>query len=134
MQESRAFRRVNGFRTAARRAVVCRICHAARLAHARWPARLSLDVRPLSRHPGKDSASAARGAGAAHRAELPAEALDRRAATGGREAMSAPRVAIIGGGLAGLAAALGLAEQGVHVDLFEARRTLGGRAASFRDP
>jgi squalene-associated FAD-dependent desaturase len=48
--------------------------------------------------------------------------------------MSAPRVAIIGGGLAGLAAALRLAEQGLRVELFEARRTLGGRAASFRDP
>jgi squalene-associated FAD-dependent desaturase len=46
----------------------------------------------------------------------------------------APRVAIIGGGLAGLAAALRLNEYGCRAQLFEARRQLGGRAASFRDP
>lgn len=45
-----------------------------------------------------------------------------------------PRIAIIGGGIAGLAAASRLAEQGLHVEVFEARRTLGGRAASYRDP
>lgn len=45
-----------------------------------------------------------------------------------------PRVAIIGGGLAGLAAAVRLVEQNCQVELFEARRTLGGRAGSFRDP
>jgi squalene-associated FAD-dependent desaturase len=44
------------------------------------------------------------------------------------------RVAIVGGGLAGLAAAVRLAEQGLHVELFEARKALGGRAASYRDP
>lgn len=43
-------------------------------------------------------------------------------------------VAIVGGGLAGMAAALFLREHGVPVELFEARRALGGRAASFRDP
>jgi squalene-associated FAD-dependent desaturase len=47
---------------------------------------------------------------------------------------AAPRVAIIGGGLAGLAAAVRLAEHGATVELFEARRQLGGRATSFRDP
>jgi squalene-associated FAD-dependent desaturase len=45
-----------------------------------------------------------------------------------------PRVAIVGGGLAGLAATLRLSEHGCEVELFEARRQLGGRAASFRDP
>ena len=45
-----------------------------------------------------------------------------------------PSVAIIGGGLAGLAAAAVLGERGFGVELFEARRTLGGRAGSFRDP
>ena len=45
-----------------------------------------------------------------------------------------PRIAILGGGMAGLAAAIRLAEQGLHVEVFEARRTLGGRAASYRDP
>ncbi|HLA85611.1 MAG TPA: hydroxysqualene dehydroxylase HpnE [Thermoguttaceae bacterium] len=46
----------------------------------------------------------------------------------------AARVAIVGGGLAGLAAAARLAEQGVEVELFEARRRLGGRAGSWIDP
>jgi len=41
------------------------------------------------------------------------------------------RVAIIGGGLAGLAAAARLIDSGLEVDLFEARRHLGGRAGSF---
>ncbi len=47
---------------------------------------------------------------------------------------AAKRVAIVGGGLAGLAAAVGLARRGLHIELFEARRQLGGRATSFRDP
>jgi len=45
-----------------------------------------------------------------------------------------PRVAVVGGGLAGLAAAVAAAEAGLDVELFEARRRLGGRAGSFRDP
>lgn len=40
----------------------------------------------------------------------------------------AARVAVIGGGYAGLAAAAELAAAGVAVDVFEASRTLGGRA------
>jgi squalene-associated FAD-dependent desaturase len=44
------------------------------------------------------------------------------------------RVAIVGGGLAGLAAAVRLAEHGLSVEVFEARKALGGRAASYRDP
>ena len=43
-------------------------------------------------------------------------------------------MAVVGGGLAGLAAAAALAERGVRVELFEARRQLAGRAGSFRDP
>jgi squalene-associated FAD-dependent desaturase len=51
----------------------------------------------------------------------------------------AARVAIVGGGLAGLAAAValaeaGLARAGVAVDLYESRRRLAGRAGSFLDP
>src|SRR5262245_52047977 len=46
---------------------------------------------------------------------------------------SSPRVAIVGGGLAGLAAAAALCEHGNRVELFEARRTLGGRAGSYQD-
>lgn len=44
-----------------------------------------------------------------------------------------PRLAIIGGGLAGLAAAVAAVEQGIQVELFEARRCLGGRAGSFHE-
>ncbi|QQS48056.1 MAG: FAD-dependent oxidoreductase [Acidobacteriota bacterium] len=42
-------------------------------------------------------------------------------------------VIIIGGGFAGLAAAVDLAEQGIPVRLLERRSFLGGRAYSFRD-
>ncbi|QDU07247.1 hydroxysqualene dehydroxylase HpnE [Gimesia aquarii] len=40
---------------------------------------------------------------------------------------------IIGGGLAGLACAVTLADRGVSVSLFESRPRLGGRASSFED-
>src|SRR5438105_4715056 len=42
-------------------------------------------------------------------------------------------VIIIGGGLAGLAAAQALAPRGFRVTLLEARNRLGGRASSFND-
>ncbi len=45
-----------------------------------------------------------------------------------------PHVAIVGGGLAGLAAASALADRGVRITLLESRPRLGGRASSFRDP
>ncbi|HKU66763.1 MAG TPA: hydroxysqualene dehydroxylase HpnE [Candidatus Baltobacteraceae bacterium] len=45
--------------------------------------------------------------------------------------MAAPCVAVVGGGLAGLSAALELKEAGRHVELFERSRLLGGRATSF---
>jgi len=41
---------------------------------------------------------------------------------------------IIGGGLAGIAAAVRLAEAGTRVTLVETRQRLGGRATSFTDP
>lgn len=40
-------------------------------------------------------------------------------------------VIVIGGGLAGIAAAMALAKQGVQVTLLESRQRLGGRAGSF---
>lgn len=45
--------------------------------------------------------------------------------------MAAPRVAVVGAGLAGLAAALELKTGGAEVDIFERSRLLGGRATSF---
>jgi squalene-associated FAD-dependent desaturase len=44
---------------------------------------------------------------------------------------SAPRLAIVGGGLAGLSAAVAAVERGFQVELFEQARRLGGRAGSF---
>ncbi len=42
-----------------------------------------------------------------------------------------PRVAVIGGGLAGITAAIALAEAGAAVTLLEARPRLGGATCSF---
>lgn len=47
---------------------------------------------------------------------------------------SSSSVAIIGGGLAGMAAAVALAGRGLEVTLLESRPRLGGRASSFVDP
>jgi squalene-associated FAD-dependent desaturase len=45
-----------------------------------------------------------------------------------------PLVAVVGGGLAGMAAAAALSTAGCRVELFESRQGLGGRAASYVDP
>lgn len=45
-----------------------------------------------------------------------------------------PRVAVVGGGLAGLAAGSALAASGLKVTLFERRPYLGGRASSYQHP
>ncbi len=50
------------------------------------------------------------------------------------ELRDTPSVGIIGGGLAGMAAAAALAVRGCRVELFERRKHLGGRAGSFHDP
>ncbi len=47
---------------------------------------------------------------------------------------SSNHVLILGGGLAGLAAAAALAPRGMRVTLLESRNRLGGRASSFQDP
>jgi squalene-associated FAD-dependent desaturase len=47
---------------------------------------------------------------------------------------NAPSVAVVGGGLAGLAASCALAESGLRVTLFERRPYLGGRASSYEHP
>ncbi|MQY31314.1 FAD-dependent oxidoreductase [Nocardia aurantia] len=44
-----------------------------------------------------------------------------------------PRVAVIGAGIAGLAAATGLAERGVTVELLEREQVLGGRVAGWTE-
>jgi squalene-associated FAD-dependent desaturase len=43
-------------------------------------------------------------------------------------------IAVVGGGVAGIAAAIRLAEAGERVTLIETRKRLGGRATSFVDP
>ncbi|MFI5456119.1 MAG: hydroxysqualene dehydroxylase HpnE [Isosphaerales bacterium] len=45
-----------------------------------------------------------------------------------------PHIVIVGGGLAGLAAASGLVDRGLRITLLESRPRLGGRASSFHDP
>ena len=47
---------------------------------------------------------------------------------------SQPTVAVVGGGLAGLAAACALSSNGFQVTLFEKRPFLGGRASSYEHP
>jgi squalene-associated FAD-dependent desaturase len=49
-------------------------------------------------------------------------------------ASAQPTVAIVGGGLAGLAAGCALSESGFRVTLFERRPFLGGRASSYEHP
>ncbi|HEY3989160.1 MAG TPA: hydroxysqualene dehydroxylase HpnE [Acidobacteriaceae bacterium] len=48
--------------------------------------------------------------------------------------LSARRVAVVGGGVAGLAAACSLAQDGYAVELFERRPYVGGRASSYLHP
>ena len=45
-----------------------------------------------------------------------------------------PSVAVVGGGLAGLAASCALSSAGFRVSLFERRPFLGGRASSYEHP
>src|SRR5260370_6475899 len=57
--------------------------------------------------------------------------LPRRASGAKRKRISLKSVIVIGGGLAGLAAGVALAESGWRVRLFEQRPYLGGRATSY---
>lgn len=58
----------------------------------------------------------------------------RRDGTNIRSQSPAPFVAVVGGGLAGLAAGCALAESGFQVTVFERRPYLGGRASSYEHP
>ena len=51
-----------------------------------------------------------------------------------QSSIHAPTVAVVGGGLAGLAAGCALASTGFRVTLFERRPFLGGRASSYQHP
>lgn len=48
--------------------------------------------------------------------------------------MTTPDAVVVGGGVAGVAAATAMAERGVRVLVLEARPSLGGRASAFNDP
>ncbi|GGQ08231.1 NAD(P)/FAD-dependent oxidoreductase [Streptomyces roseolilacinus] len=61
------------------------------------------------------------------RAEVVLPAPGRERLTGDR-----PSAAVVGGGIAGLAAATALAERGVRVTLYEREETLGGRVRGWR--
>jgi carotenoid phi-ring synthase / carotenoid chi-ring synthase len=53
---------------------------------------------------------------------------------GGAEALSSrPRVVVVGAGIAGLAAATGLAERGIDVDVIEREGYLGGRVGAWTE-
>lgn len=64
---------------------------------------------------------------------VPGMAAQAKTAGDRWQSRAAP-VVIIGGGLAGIAAAVALETAGVPVILLEARRDLGGRAGSFQEP
>ena len=78
--------------------------------------------RPMS-HPTPPRPAARRGRD--RKAEVLMPAPGRGRFTPG----DAPSVAVVGGGIAGLAAATGLAERGVRVTLYEREESLGGRLA-----
>src|SRR3954452_9456411 len=60
-------------------------------------------------------------------------AFTRQGRSPGRARVMAKRVAIAGGGLAGLACAKSLVDAGLEVSLFEGLPFLGGRASTYRD-
>src|SRR5262249_53885294 len=83
------------------------------------------DGRDLPEAPRPDRAAAGAGAARATLAPGLGEGLGRRAGGGG-----AVKAAVVGGGLAGIAAALELADAGASVTLHEARPRLGGATFS----
>lgn len=67
-----------------------------------------------------------------HEPRSAAQPLSARRLPPARDAGSPPRVAVVGGGLAGITAALAAADAGAHVVLYESRARLGGLTYSFR--
>ncbi|MBF6338851.1 FAD-dependent oxidoreductase [Nocardia abscessus] len=71
--------------------------------------------------------SASRRGGDPRRVRYPAAPGDLDVGRDGRR----PRAAVVGAGIAGLAAATGLAERGFHVEVIERERYLGGRVGGW---
>jgi zeta-carotene desaturase len=63
-----------------------------------------------------------------------ADGLSQRLWKEAAVSQSSPSVAVIGGGLAGIAAACALSDAGYKITLFERRPFLGGRASSYEHP
>src|SRR5439155_1496672 len=92
----------------------------------------SRDVPAVRRLRGEGAAHASR-EGGARDGRLGAAASHLPLPAHGMSALP-PHVAVVGGGFAGLAAAIRLARGGARVTLLERRPFLGGRAYSFTDP
>ncbi|MFF4580163.1 FAD-dependent oxidoreductase [Streptomyces sp. NPDC001389] len=82
-------------------------------------------LQGLGRAPGTGAGPARRGRDRRAEVVLPAPGRARF------ERRDAPGVAVVGGGIAGLAAATALAERGVQVTLYEREASLGGRLAGW---
>src|SRR5208282_129885 len=100
----------------------------------RLPGDAGGDDADLSRDFGEDVSRSGAGAASADFAFADGQ-VPNRLAGGPREVRAmGKRVVVVGGGLAGMAAAVALESAGQVVTLIEARKTLGGRAGSFEDP
>src|SRR5207247_5105788 len=64
------------------------------------------------------------------RERYPEQTMAARGVAGAGVTMPGARIAVVGGGLAGLAAAIECADAGAEVTLYEARRRLGGATFS----